>query len=131
MTTHRGSCHCARVTFQVEGDIQGAVECNCSICHKKGALWHAAAEGQVRILTGESELGLYQFNTMKAKHYFCRQCGISPFGRPRIDPSIWVVNVRCLEGVDLKALPVQAFDGIHWEDSAMALLKQRQKAPTA
>ena len=129
--THKGSCHCGRVAFEVDGDITGAVECNCSICHKKGALWHAVTEGQFRILTGEAELGLYQFNTMKAKHYFCRQCGVSPFSRPRIDPSIWVVNVRCLEGVDVKALPVLPFDGIHWEDAAKALLAQRQKAPAA
>jgi hypothetical protein len=25
------------------------------------------------------------------------------------------VNARCLEGVDAEALPVQRFDGVHWE----------------
>jgi len=27
------------------------------------------------------------------------------------------VNVRCLEGVDPSALPVQKFDGANWEDA--------------
>jgi hypothetical protein len=113
------------------GEIKGAVECNCSICYRKGALWHAAREDQLQILSGESDLGLYQFNTMQAKHYFCTHCGISPLSRPRIDPSLWVVNLRCVDGVDLAALPVQRFDGVHWEESAKALIAQRKKAAAA
>jgi hypothetical protein len=66
---------------------------------------------------------------MKAKHYFCRNCGTNPLSRPRLDPSLWVVNVRCLDGVDVKALPVQPFDGEHWEEAAGALMAQRRKAP--
>lgn len=128
MPTYQGSCHCGRVAFEVDGDIRGVVECNCSICRRKGALWHAAKADQVRITAGESDLGTYQFNTMKARHYFCKACGVSPFSHPRIDPSLWVVNVRCLEGVDLKSLPVQLFDGEHWEEAAKALLARRQSA---
>jgi hypothetical protein len=124
MPKYRGSCHCGRVTFELEGDIRGAIECNCSICRRKGALWHAATEEQLRITSGEEDLGLYQFGTKTAKHYFCKACGMSPFGRPRIDPSRWVVNVRCLEGIDVKSLPVRLFDGEHWEGAAKALLNR-------
>jgi hypothetical protein len=128
-STHKGSCHCGRVTFEVDGDIKGAMECNCSICRRKGALWHAAKDDQLRILSGEADLGVYQFNTMQAKHYFCRQCGVSPLSHPRIDPSLWVVNLRCVDGVDLATLPVQKFDGEHWEEAARALIAQRRKSP--
>ena len=126
MPTYRGSCHCGRVTFEVDGDICGAMECNCSLCRRKGALWHAATADQVRITSGEADLALYQFNTMTAKHYSCNACGVSPLSHPRIDPSLWVVNVRCLEGVDVKSLPVQLFDGEHWEDAAKALIERRR-----
>jgi len=129
MPTYQGSCHCGRVAFEVDGDIRGVVECNCSICRRKGALWHAAKADQVRITAGEADLGVYRFNTMKAQHYFCKACGVSPFSHPRIDPSLWVVNVRCLEGVDVKSLPVQPFDGEHWEEAAEALLARRRSAP--
>lgn len=125
MPTYRGSCHCGRVAFEVDGDIRGVIECNCSLCRRKGALWHAATEEQLRITGGLADLGLYQFGTMKAKHYFCKTCGMSPFSRPRLDPSRWAVNVRCLDGVDVKALPVRLFDGEHWEDAAKALLAGR------
>ncbi len=35
---HNGSCHCGKVTFSVEGDIQQVMECNCSHCRRKGYL---------------------------------------------------------------------------------------------
>jgi hypothetical protein len=125
MPTYTGSCHCGQVTFELDGEIRGVMECNCSVCRRKGALWHAATHEQLRITSGEADLGLYQFGTMTAKHYFCKRCGMSPFSHPRLDPSRWVVNVRCLEGVDVKSLPVRLFDGQHWEDAAKALLARR------
>jgi hypothetical protein len=56
--TYQGSCHCGRIKFEVEADLD-----------------------HVRI------------------------CGIQPFRRPRTAPEQWTVNVRCLEGVDLEAIP--------------------------
>ena len=125
MKTHHGSCHCRRVTFEVDSDIQYAIDCNCSLCHRRGALWHGASDEHLRILTGESELTLYQFNTMKAKHYFCRHCGVAPFSRPRLDPSRWAFNVRCLEGIDLASIEIRPFDGANWEEAASALMGRK------
>ena len=119
--TYRGSCHCGRVTFELRTSPDYVVDCNCSLCRRRGALWHGASERNFSILTGETELVLYQFNTMTAKHYFCRNCGIHPFIRPRLDPTRWAVNVRCIEGLDLSSIPVRSFDGENWEAAAKAL----------
>src|SRR5689334_25346390 len=73
-STYRGSCHCDRVTFEARAELSYVVDCNCSICRRVGALWHPAAEADPRILTGEAELVLDQFNTKTAKHYFGRRC---------------------------------------------------------
>lgn len=124
--TYRGSCHCGRVTFELQGRIDAVVDCNCSICRRRGALWHGATDASLRVLSGEEELSLYQFNTMTAKHYFCRHCGMHPFARPRIAPTHWVVNVRCIDGIDFSALKVQEFDGEHWEEAARAFLESRR-----
>lgn len=129
--TYRGSCHCGRVTFELQGEVRNVIECNCSICRRKGALWHGTSGAGVRILTGESELTLYQFNTMTAKHYFCKHCGIHPLTRPRLDPSIWVVNVRCLDDIDLTSLAVHPFDGEHWDEAAKAFYARQRKQPAS
>jgi hypothetical protein len=113
--TFHGACHCGRVSFSLQAKITQAYECNCSICHKMGSLWHTATDDQLRILTGEDALKAYQFGTMTARHYFCVDCGVHPFSRPRFDPTRWEVNLRCVDGLDLVALPVRPFDGQNYE----------------
>jgi hypothetical protein len=108
------------VTFEVKANLDHVIDCNCSLCLRRGALWHGAADSDLRILTGEDDLVLYEFLTKTAKHYFCRHCGIHPFIRPRLAPDRWAFNVRCVDDVDLAALPVRRFDGVHWEDAAKA-----------
>ncbi len=81
-------------------------DCDCSLCRRRGALIHRVEESDMRILTQLSDLTLYQFHTKTAREYFCPTCGVMPFRRPRTDPEIWAVNVRCLDGVDLDAIPV-------------------------
>ena len=126
LQTHAGACHCGRVTFELRADLDHVIECNCSVCRRKGALWHRATETNLRILTGEGDLALYQFNTHTAKHYFCRHCGTHPLTRPRLDPTLWVVNVRCIDGIDLSTLEVRQFDGANWEAAARAVRERRQ-----
>lgn len=126
---YRGSCHCGRVAFEFASKpITHVHDCNCSVCHKMGTLWHGLADAALRITQGEEELTLYQFGTRTARHYFCRHCGIHAFSRPRVDPANWVVNVRCVDGVDVAALKVIAFDGQNWEQSARALHARRAAA---
>ena len=130
LQTYQGSCHCGCVTFELDAILTQVIDCNCSLCRIRGALWHGATQQQLRVVKGESELELYQFNTKTAKHYFCRHCGIHPFCRPRLDPNRWAVNVRCLEGVDLSSLKVLQFDGQHWEDAAEAFRESRARGAT-
>jgi hypothetical protein len=118
---HTGSCHCGTVTFEVRGPITRATRCTCSICSRVGAVWHATSEQGLTILSGEDALSLYQFGTMTARHYFCPHCGVHPFTRPRLDPTMWAVNLRCVSGVEADLLPTSVFDGANWEAAAEAL----------
>lgn len=114
MQTYRGSCHCGRVRFEIETELDKVGICNCSICLRRNAVMHRVPAARFRLLTGEDALTLYRFNTGTASHYFCKHCGIYPFHRPRIAPEAYAVNVFCLEGVEretVEGLEVVRFDG--------------------
>jgi hypothetical protein len=115
MQTYTGGCHCGRVRFEVITDLARVSECNCSICSKKGYLHHLVPPERFRLLAGADDLTTYQFGTHSARHQFCRHCGVASFYRPRLDPSQYMVNARCLDGVDPATLDVVHFDGRSWE----------------
>ena len=73
-----------------------------------------------RLVSGESELTTYSFNTGVAKHRFCRNCGIKPFYIPRSNPDGVDVNVNCLD-VRPEAMTIVDFDGRNWEQHAHKL----------
>jgi hypothetical protein len=120
MTRYTGSCHCGALRFEVEADIERVIECNCSICTKKGILHFRVPPERFRLLSGESQLGTYRFGTRAAKHHFCKTCGIHTFTRPRAAPELYTVNLRCLDGIDLAAFKerIVPFDGRNWEAAA-------------
>lgn len=110
---YTGSCHCGGIRFEVDGDLDGAMACNCSICQRKGSLLWFVPRDRLRLLTPEDAAATYTFNRHAIRHRFCATCGIHPFGEGT-DPKgqrMAAINVRCLDGVDLDALPVHRFDG--------------------
>ena len=110
---YQGSCHCSRVKFEVEGDMAGALACNCSICQRKGSLLWFVPRDKLHLLTPESDANAYTFNKHVIKHRFCPVCGIHLYGEGK-DPkgnSMVAINIRCLDGVDLAAIPVKNYDG--------------------
>ncbi|MHB8745630.1 MAG: GFA family protein [Gammaproteobacteria bacterium] len=110
---YKGSCHCGHVAFEVEGELTQVMDCNCSICSRKGSLLWFVPRDKMRLLTPEENLATYTFGKHTVKHRFCPKCGIHPLGEGT-DPSgnrMAAINVRCLEGVELGALPVKHFDG--------------------
>jgi hypothetical protein len=118
-----GSCHCSSVRFEVAGPIERVVQCNCSICSKKGALHHAVEPGSFKLLSGQETLGTYRFGTGEAQHHFCTVCGIHVFSRPRGAPQLYSVNVRVLDNFDIQPgkPEVVQFDGQHWEEAIARL----------
>lgn len=111
---YQGSCHCGRIAFEVEGTIDKALACNCSICQRKGSLLWFVPRNQMTITTPVGDnVGVYVFNKHVIKHIFCRTCGIHTHGEAP-DPKgneVAAVNIRCIEGIDLDKVPVTHYDG--------------------
>ncbi|MDH4582982.1 GFA family protein [Pseudomonas sp. BN415] len=110
---YRGSCHCGKIAFEVEGTLEQAMECNCSLCSRRGYLLWFVPREHLRLSTPESDLSTYRFNRMHIAHHFCAHCGCAPYGEA-CDPkgkAMAAVNVRCLEDVPLDCLKVVKVDG--------------------
>jgi hypothetical protein len=119
LKTYTASCHCGAVRLEAELDLtQSSYRCNCSIC-RRNRYWAAVARPEhFRLLAGEDMLTEYRFNTRKNQHFFCKHCGVRPFGIGNETPMgrIYGVNIGCLEGVSEEALsriPITYIDGLH------------------
>ncbi|MEP7058283.1 MAG: GFA family protein [Caldimonas sp.] len=110
---YQGSCHCGRVKFEADGDIASATSCNCSICQRKGSLLWFVPRSAMRLLTPDENADTYVFNKHAIRHRFCPACGIHPYGEGTAPSgeAIAAINIRCIEGIDLQAIPVTHFDG--------------------
>jgi hypothetical protein len=111
--THQGSCHCGAIRFSAEGEIGQLIECNCSMCSRKGSLLWFVPRDQFTLETPEKDVSTYLFNKHVIAHKFCAKCGIGPYalGTDAKGNEMAAINVRCLEGVDLGTLKRVPFDG--------------------
>ena len=123
-----GGCHCGAVRYRVTVRSREAVECNCSVCAKKGYLHLIVPEEDFELLRGAEAITTYTLGTHTAKHHFCSRCGVHSFYRPRSHPERVDVNLRCLDGVEPSDFRLYSFDGQNWEDSVEAL-RARQRTP--
>ena len=111
--TFRGGCQCGKVRFEAKLDFEQAIACNCSRCRRLGSLLAFTPKEGFTLLAGAGETTEYLFHRRVVHHHFCRTCGIQPFAegvRPD-GAEVVAVNVRCLDDVDIEAIPVRHYDG--------------------
>jgi hypothetical protein len=108
----RGSCHCGRIAYRVDVEPTEAIECNCSICRRKGSVLAAVAPEQFHLETPRADIAVYTFNKHVIRHQFCKTCGCAPFaeGTGPDRHAMVVINLRCAD-VDLGAIRITPFDG--------------------
>jgi hypothetical protein len=111
MQNYGGSCHCGAVKFTIDADVRELTTCDCSLCSRKNALMTKVSEDRLHVIEGEEFLTLYEWNTGRAKHYFCSRCGIYTFHRKRASPDHFGVNVYCLDGFDPSLIPTRRTSG--------------------
>lgn len=115
-TYHQASCHCGAVQLRLTlpHGLEQLRRCDCSMCRRRGAIVASVAFDGIEILQGQDDLRCYQFNTMTAKHYFCRHCGIYTHHQRRSNPLQYGFNVACLEGVNPFELgEIPTHDGVN------------------
>jgi hypothetical protein len=85
MATHRGSCLCGEVAYEIDGPLQHTHHCHCSYCRKvhgtpyaTGALAPVAGR---RWLRGERSITRYE-SSPGFHRWFCTRCGSALPGDP-------------------------------------------------
>ena len=125
-----GGCHCGRVRFRAQVDLDLLSQCNCTVCTKKGILHLPVDPDDFELLRGKDALTVYTFGTGVAQHTFCSHCGMHAFYIPRANPHRISVNARCLDDIDAASLtPKGFFDGRHWEDAQRRRIAETGQAP--
>ena len=113
MARYTGGCHCGGIAYEVAGEIDQVLDCNCSMCSKRGGLLWFVPRTAFTLKTPESGYGTYRFNTHKLAHHFCPTCGIAAFtegAMPDGTPMV-AINARCLDDVEVASLKVVPYDG--------------------
>ncbi|MBL0371912.1 GFA family protein [Rhizobium sp. KVB221] len=111
---YQGSCHCGAIAFEVEGTFTQAIDCNCSLCRRRGGLLAFVPAGNLRLRTPVERLSTYRFNKQVIQHHFCSTCGTAPFseGEGKDGEKSAMINLRCIPEFDLDSVEVVKFNGI-------------------
>lgn len=117
-----GGCHCQAIRFKATVDINTVILCcNCSICTMTGFTHLIVKHQNFILLSGQDDLTQYQFNTQKAKHLFCKTCGIKSFYQPRSHPDCWSINTKCIDDFKASDWVHEHFDGKNWQQAKLDL----------
>ncbi|MCY1014492.1 GFA family protein [Pyxidicoccus sp. MSG2] len=94
------TCHCGRVSIEVQTEPTQVTDCNCSICRRYGVLWAYYSLQQVRVRTEGSAQDTYQWGEQKIAFHRCAHCGcVSHWAA--LDPA------RDRMGVNARLMPLE------------------------
>lgn len=109
----KGSCHCKKIKFELNLAPAHLTECNCSICHRIGAIWAHADKSDIKIICDENDLINYLWGDKSIKFCSCKQCGcITHWKSVDAEQSTrMAVNTRMVGRSEIKNIKVRHFDG--------------------
>jgi hypothetical protein len=111
-----GTCLCGDAGWTLEGDPGSITACNCTLCHRYGALWAYDYENGRIALSGPTRSFTRRAKANPALEiHFCPTCGcvlcwrglqVDENGRRRM-----AVNIRLSQSDAVGHLPIDHFDG--------------------
>ena len=78
MSTHRGSCLCGQVRYEVAGPLRPVIGCHCAQCRKTSGHYVAATSADRDDVTITGDVAWY-ISSETARRGFCATCGSSLF----------------------------------------------------
>ncbi len=75
----KGSCLCAEVRFEIDGDFESFYLCHCQYCRKDTGSAHASnlfsTTATLHWLAGQDRVKVYQLPSTRHMKSFCLNCG--------------------------------------------------------
>lgn len=104
------SCHCGKITLELETAPEQVTSCNCSICRRLGTLCAYYRPAQVRV---SGETATYLWGDKSMTFHRCPTCGCHTHWTavPEGDGDRMGVNARMLEPEVLAKAKLRRFDG--------------------
>lgn len=112
----KGSCHCGAAVWTLTDDPGSVTACNCTLCHRYGALWAYDFEGgRVSIAGPTSSYRRPGKDDPALEILFCRSCaGVLAWRGSRLEEDgrrRMAVNIRLADLEAVGDLPIDHFDG--------------------
>jgi len=114
----QGSCHCGQVQVTLTAEPEKLVSCNCSICHRLGALWGHVPIENVSVAASEEATSVYIHGDRTLAFHTCRRCGCTTHWENLVpeDTSYMAVNFRMCSPATSARFDIKRFDGADtWE----------------
>ena len=110
-----GGCHCKKVLFEFTSLIKvKLIKCNCTICKPLRYLHLIIPHKDFKLISNIKNMQTYQFGTKKAKHFFCKFCGIKSFYQPRSHQNAYSISYNSIKNPP-KINQIIKFDGSNFE----------------
>ena len=123
--THRGSCLCGGVRYEVAGPLRPVVACHCSQCRKTTGHYVTATRAPAAALNLTSSETLTWFRSSpEAERGFCGRCGSNLFWRRDGSDgiSIWAGSLDGPTGLRIERHIFAASKGDYYEIAPGALV---------
>lgn len=112
-----GKCHCGSAYWEFDGDLGSITACNCTLCHRLGALWAYDFENErIRLVGKTASYRRKGKANPTLEILFCPTCActlswrgleVGVDGKRRM-----AVNVRLTELANVSDLPIDHFEGL-------------------
>lgn len=129
--TVRGACHCTAVRFEVAELPDWALDCNCTLCRRYGAIWAYPPPGSVRFVQGAGATDTYAWLERALAFHRCKECGCVTHieARDAVPPRVYAVNARLIPSLDPAGIRLLQCDnghtGFFWTRSLQPPLPSR------
>lgn len=119
------ACHCGKVKLKARQVPDSVTCCNCSICHRLGALWAYYNADEVIVTTTDGPPDSYAWGEKTIVYHRCGDCGCTTHYTATDSDGVPMIAVNCRMATieQMKAVPVRQFDGL---DSWQYLDEQAQ-----